>query len=400
MAKVGTGPLLATYALANAGGVTAYLPLLTLLLPLKAAAISPDARIGLLASLALAGAVAASASNIVFGWLSDRTAAAGGTRRGWIVVGGLLTAIAYLGIWTADDPVALVTAVVAFQVAVNAVLAPLAAIMADEVPDARKGLLTGLLALANPLAAAAGSAIVAIRSGEAERLALICGLSVALLVPLLLAPARRSASRDPTHLRRSAGRRDFLLAWIARLLVQTGGVVVSGFALFYFQSLAGATSAGGLAAAVGGLLATAHLAAAPIAVLAGMVSDRKGTRRPFLLTAAFLAMAGLASMALADGWAWAAAGLVVYICGSTAFLALNTALAMELLPSEARQGRDLGLLNLANTLPSLIGPSLAWLLAPSGDFRTLLLVLVALTALAIPAIASIRTRRPTLAAVS
>jgi hypothetical protein len=52
---------------------------------------------------------------------------------------------------------------------------------------------------------------------------------------------------------------------------------------------------------------------------------------------------------------------------------------MQLLPSAAHRGRDLGLLNLANTLPSLVGPALTWWLATPEDFDTVILTVAALT---------------------
>ena len=69
---------LGAVALANAGGVIAYLPLLTLLLPLKVEGLSGEARIGVFTATVFAGAIAASISNVLFGWLSDRSVARGG----------------------------------------------------------------------------------------------------------------------------------------------------------------------------------------------------------------------------------------------------------------------------------------------------------------------------------
>ena len=71
------------YALANAGGVAAYLPLLTLLLPTKMAGAAGDLRIEWLAAATFAGAVTASLANIAFGWASDLR----GSRRSWVMVG-------------------------------------------------------------------------------------------------------------------------------------------------------------------------------------------------------------------------------------------------------------------------------------------------------------------------
>ena len=60
------------YALANAGGVAAFLPLLTLLLPTKMAAAAGDARVEWLAVATFAGALSASLANVGWGWASDQ----------------------------------------------------------------------------------------------------------------------------------------------------------------------------------------------------------------------------------------------------------------------------------------------------------------------------------------
>ena len=70
-----TGFLL-VFALAHVGGVVGYLPLLTLLLPIKVDAVAGAGRLGVLTAIVVAGALAASVSNIAFGWLSDRAVAA------------------------------------------------------------------------------------------------------------------------------------------------------------------------------------------------------------------------------------------------------------------------------------------------------------------------------------
>jgi hypothetical protein len=54
----------------------------------------------------------------------------------------------------------------------------------------------------------------------------------------------------------------------------------------------------------------------------------------------------------------------------------------------------MGILNLTNTLPALIAPSLAWLMADKGDFTALLLLLAALAALALLLLVGIRDQQP------
>ena len=66
---------------------------------------------------------------MLFGWLSDRSVARGGGRRRWIVGGLVATAASYALVAVAPGAASTVAAVLLFQVAINAVLAPLLPIM-------------------------------------------------------------------------------------------------------------------------------------------------------------------------------------------------------------------------------------------------------------------------------
>lgn len=385
-------PLL-LFALANAGGVLAYLPLFTLLLPMKLEAFAPDARIGIVAMTTLAGAVAASLSNIGFGWWSDRARRRGVGRRRFIAVGLVATVAAYVLIGLATTPAAIVGAVVALQIAVNAMLGPFFATMAEEVPDEAKGLAGGLLALGNPLAAAVAAAAVSVAAlGEGGRYAIVVAAMTACTLPLLL--ARSTVPPVAAEAERAARPpRDLVAAWTARLLVQIAGVVLFHYLFFYFRSVAADTPAPELAARIGRLMTLAYVLPLPVALLLGRLSDRTGRRKPFLIGAAALAAAALVAMATARDAPTAAVAFVAYAIGSSTFLVLQETFAMQLLPSARHRGRDMGLLNLTNTLPALIGPALAWALARPDDFSALMLALAGLTALGGIAVLGVRGRR-------
>lgn len=370
---------LGAVALANAGGVIAYLPLLTLLLPLKVEGLSGEARIGVFTATVFAGAIAASISNVLFGWLSDRSVARGGGRRAWMAGGVAATAASYGGLIVAATPVALVAALVAFQIAVNALLAPMMAIMAEEVPDGQKGVAGGLFALGGPLASIVSTVLVGQATlTEATRFAILPAAVAACIAPLLLARARVAvADRDPRGDVR-ASRRDLIVAGVARLFVQIAGVVTQTYLLYYFESIVPAAERAGLPGRIGHLLTIAFIVPLPAALILGRLSDLTRRRKPAILLAALIAAAGLAGMALARGWPAGAAAFVVYTLGSSVFVALNAGVAMQLLPNPRHRGRDLGLLNLANTLPSLLGPPLAWVFATPHDFVGVMLALAVL----------------------
>jgi MFS family permease len=136
------------YALAAAGGAVAYVPFLTVLLPVKITALSGgEADVGALAWVTLAGAVAASGANILFGWLSDLS----GHRREWIVAGLILSSALMVAMPLATSFPLLAAMIVLWQLGLNMMLAPLAAWAGDCVPDYQKGTLGGMLAFAPAL---------------------------------------------------------------------------------------------------------------------------------------------------------------------------------------------------------------------------------------------------------
>ena len=364
------------FALANAAGFIAFIPLLTLVLPAKIGALAGDFQIEWLAAASLAGAVAASVANVGFGWASDVI----GTRRGWAALGLVLTLASYVAIHFATSALAIVLAVIGYQVALNMLLAPVTAWAADVVPDSDKGLLGGLLA-AGPAAGAVAGAIVTLPmiGGQSSQLALICMLVLCLAAPLLAlgsASARVPAPQPaPIEVRRYF---DFSVLWIARLLVQIAGAVLFTFLLYYFQGNAVPASQFQVAL----LSAATLLAAFPLTLALGRISDRIGPRKPFLFAAVVTAAGGLLIMALQQSLALAMVGYAIFGCATASFLALHSAFSMQLLPSPARYGRDLGVLNLTNTLPNIIAPALAVWLVPGRGFGPLLTLLAFLMLLA------------------
>ena len=88
-----TATFLLLFALAWVGAAIAYVPFLTILLPVRIEALAAASGVAAapvrwLSTLAFAGAIAASAGNIAFGWASDLV----GSRRTWVAAGLVLSA--------------------------------------------------------------------------------------------------------------------------------------------------------------------------------------------------------------------------------------------------------------------------------------------------------------------
>ena len=97
------------FALAWAGGAVAYVPFLTILLPLRVVADRRRRQRPLSSAyITFFGALAASVGNILFGWLSDRSR----HRRPWIAAGLALSARSSVAVPLGRDRVAILALVV------------------------------------------------------------------------------------------------------------------------------------------------------------------------------------------------------------------------------------------------------------------------------------------------
>lgn len=378
-----TAPFLYLYALAAAGGAVAYVPFLTILLPLRVTEFAGQDALAVLSYTTFAGAIAASIANIGFGWLSDITK----TRRPWIGAGLVLSSCLLLLVPFASSPPLLIALIICWQIALNMMLGPLSAWAGDVVPDAQKGMLGGLLAFAPALGALSGAFITFKGLATAdERLYWVAVLMLLMVGPLLLfgkpikmpqllvdRPKEVMAKNADNSARMAVWR-----MWSARLMVQIAEASLFAFLLMWFRSLDPQFDENKVANIFAFVLSIAVV----FAILIGRWSDRVDRPIVPLVSCAATAALGLALMALAPTLPMAIAGYVMFGIASSIFLALHSSQTLRVLPRASRRGRDMGIFNLTNTVPSLIMPGLTLALVPRYGFDLLFLLLAVLAMLA------------------
>lgn len=383
-ASAATDRFVLFYALAWAGGTIAYTPLLTILLPVRVAELAgPQAGVEWLAYIALVGAIAASLGGIGFGYLSDVTR----NRRGWIAAGMVLSCLFQVLIGLVTSLPGLIAGIICWQLALNMMLGPLAAWAADVVPDHRKGLLGGFMAFAPGLGALSGAVVTqpglaadGARNWLVAALVAVCVLPVLLfrqppgLDPMQLVGGAPAGRHDPVSTRRTQAFR----MWLARLLIQVAEATMFAYLFFWLLNLDPAVSDNQTAR----LFSLILLISAPAALAAGRWSDRKDRPIAPLQFCAFGSALGLAAMALAADLVSAMVAYALFGLSGAVFLALHSAQTLRILPRPDRRGRDLGLFNLANTLPSLVMPWLAVAMVPVFGFQGLFGLLAVLAATA------------------
>jgi MFS family permease len=363
---------LALYTSASIGAHIAFVPLLALLLPLKAGVIAPEDKLWLLSITLLAGSVMASLSNVLAGALSDRIFEKSQNRSGQIALSLMLVILSYMTFSRADDPVSLIASILFFQLSFNFLFSPLGALLADRVPDELKGRAAALLNLGMPMATLS-IALLSIPglADEGVRLALIAGAIILTILPLvwfIRKPAKAIVTKSAGTLPAadSAVRKDFLWAWSARLLVQFSGAVMLGYLLYFLQDVVQYTSLFPSERVDQGM-GKLTLAATPVTIVfgifAGTMSDRSGLRRPFLMIAPLAIAAAILTMSLYPSWPVIFICYMVFVCGLTIFLTTDAALVAQLLAGDRARARKLGIMNLTNTIPAIIAPATALLLS-------------------------------------
>lgn len=368
-------------ALAVAGGSVAYVPFLTILLPLRITELTGTSDVAALSYATFAGAIIASLANIGFGWLSDRS----GRRRGWIVAGLALSGGMLLAIGQADATGHVIALIMIWQLGLNMMLGPLFAWAGDCVPDEQKGLLGGLFAFAPALGAMSGALVTIPGLADAqERLLIVVALVAAMVLPAVLLGKGRAmphlmifvdtAQDRPAD--RLKSRTAITQMWIARLLVQMAEAALFAFLLFWLRSIVPDFSESRAAR----IFSLVLLIAVPVALVAGRWSDRRGRPMLPLVVCAALSSVGLFGMALSTGITSALMAYVLFGIASMVFLALHSGQTLRVLPRPQHRGRDMGIFNLTNTLPSIIVPGLTLSLIPVFGFDALFLLLAALSA--------------------
>lgn len=360
------------YGAAQAGAFICFIPLLTLLLPGKAQLIGGADKALLLSQMAILGGLTAALANWLFGSLSDRTRSASGRRRPWILAGLAMVAVALVLIGRAGSPLQLALGVVAFQLAVNALYAPLTAVVPDMVADAQKGLVSAWAGGALPIANLFTAVVVTrLASSPPVQYAVIIAVAAAMILPFALTlrePRPRRSAAAPSRLSFTALKdRRFFWTFVSRLLVESAVAVNTLYLLFLLQELPGARPRGWSALELfGALLIAATVAAALGGFVGGVGSDRLRRRRIFVMAGGVGMAAALTLMVVWPAWPGPLAGQLLFGAAHGLHATTVAAMTAEILPDRAAAGRDLGVMNMAVALPQSLAPACAAVLLGAG----------------------------------
>jgi len=373
-ARSGGGPLarlLVLLAVGNTAMFMVYMGVGQVLLPVQVELLDPAGKVANLGLVSGVSAVFATLFNPLAGLLSDRS----GRRNPWILGGGLaaLGALALLGAMRTLLLVTIGWCLV--QAMMNIYQAAITAVVPDRVPVERRGLASAMVGIGTPLGVIAGVTLAAafvpdgIRTGY---LALGAVIAVVAVLFTALVREQRLPAREAVPLSRQlaafgtalrAG--DFRWAFTGRFLMMLGYFMVTLFQLYVLQDHISLPAEVGPAAAMAVLSPVNAVCMLLATVVGGLLSDRIGRRKPFIAVSCVLTAIGMLIPVASPTWTGMIAFAIVTGLSFGCFMAVDTALVTLVLPSADDAARDMGVLNIANAGPQIIGPFLASLVVAS-----------------------------------
>jgi MFS family permease len=359
----------AAFSLATAGMYAAWFGPLQILLARQAEAFSGDD--GKKATLALVAAIGAAVSMLVsplWGAVSDRTVSRFGRRIPWIVFGVVGAAAGLVALSQAESVLHMVLGWCLVQFALNATLAALTAAIPDQVPVTKRGVAGAYFGVASIAGVLVGSGL-AVAGRTISMGYLLCAVFV-VLGALPYALLRRDGVQTREQLPPwSLGEflrglwisprvyPDFGWAWLTRFLMTLSNSILLLYLLYYLQDVVKVDDPETGVLVLSGVNALFLLATA---VIAGIWSDRLGKRKVFVIGTGLLMSVAAFLLAVLPHWPVALLAAVVMGVGFGAYTSVDWALVTLVLPEAADRGKDLGLINVAATLPQVMAPIVAW----------------------------------------
>ncbi|WP_426518105.1 MFS transporter [Diaminobutyricibacter sp. McL0618] len=355
---------------ANIGIFILWGSILGILLPAQIAGIDPANKIANLAIIATIGSFTAMIGQPIAGLLSDRTRSRFGRRSGWIIGGAIIGGLGLVGMAASSTIVEVAIAATIMQVAYNFAQGPLSAVLPDRVPRKSRGTFSALSGLGVMVGALGGQILGSkLAANIPVGYLFLAGFSIIILSLFVIFNPDHSSKEqvnEPFSLSiflhtfwvSPTKHPDFFWAFTGRLLLYTGYFMVTGYQLYILTDYIHLGSAGALAAIP--LFGIASLLGIIVAtVVAGPISDRIGRRKPFVFASSILVGAALIIPMVSPTFAGWLAFSVVSGLGFGAFQSVDQALMSEVLPSATSFGKDLGVVNIAATLPQTIAPAVA-----------------------------------------
>ncbi|QPI46325.1 MFS transporter [Weissella paramesenteroides] len=363
------------------GWLVPYLGINTTLLPAKIQQISPDNKVQIVALLATIAMIVATIANIIEGALSDRTVSRWGKRNPWIFVGMITTVICFFFLTKVTTIVGLIVNWSIYQVALNMMVAPLVAFIADKAPKKYRGSISAFYGVGNNMGQPVGTLIASnfitnISSGI--YIFIVFEVVFTLLSLFLIGDGSNVGEKSkklhgaelfeafsfPIH----GDVRDFYFAVFGKLLFVSAQSIITGYQLYIFTDYIKLSSAG-----AAHNLSIMSIILLITGVLFGIIGGPLADKFHSLKLLVALATVAMGVGIIVPGLTPSTWTMLVYATLSGAAMGMynsvDQALNVSVLPNPDNSAKDLGIVNLANSLGQVLGPIVASMVVGFAGYR-------------------------------
>ncbi|EKT57312.1 MFS transporter [Providencia sneebia] len=352
--------------------LSGYLGTLTVLLPARIAIIDDSQKATLLATISSLAMIVATLANIIMGALSDITRSSLGRRTPWLIIGSVGASAMLVCLSYAETLTSILIIWLIYQIFLNCIVAPMVAIIADKIAPRHRGVISSFYAVGISVGLYGGTFIAAhfidnISFGiyVMAGMTLLSGLLCSILIKEGSSKCLEATALDFTSLIKNfippvTDCRDYYLALIGKLLMVTGTSVISGLLLYILTDYSGLKSGSDDIKYYLSVISIIMMVTGLImAACAGYIADKIGyIKLPVVFTCIITTIGLFFPFISHEPWT-----LLVYAAlagmGYGAFQSVDQALNVAVLPNPAHAARDLGILNLSNTVGQILGPVFA-----------------------------------------
>lgn len=354
--------------LANLGLWLAIYAPIQVLLPEQSQALDNAHKTLILSVVMGIGAVVALVANPLLGMLSDRTTSRWGRRHPWTILGALVGAAGLGVLAIAPSVPVMVLGWCIVQAGLSGMLAALTSALPDRVPVAQRAQVGGFIGISQMLGTVLGTLIVTVLVTKLAGGYVACAVLVVLGGIAFVAFTRDA--RLPHEFRPVGSivgglRRlwisprefpDFAWGWATHFLINLGNALGTLYLLYFLSDAVHYPQP------TDGLLILMALYGVALiigAVVCGITSDRSGRRRPYVVWSSGVMALAAVLLVIWPTWQAALVAAPLLGVGFGVYWAVALALLTQLLPAASDRAKDLGVINVANALPQVIGPAIA-----------------------------------------
>lgn len=314
------------------------------------------------------GAIASLIANPVVGALSDRTTSPRGRRHPWTMACALTAAVGILIVAASPSIAVMAMGWFIAELGLGGMLATLTAALPDRVPATQRGTLGGLIGISQMLGTVLGALIVTvivtrIATGYVTCAAIVVAGAVLFVTrtpdePLPAefkprVPVRAVLRRLWVSPRRHP---DFGWAWATHFMVNLGNDLGTLYLLYFLHDRVHYHDPQTGLLTLMALYAVALLVAGAVC---GTMSDRSGRRKPFIIGSAVIMATAAALLVASPTWGLALVAAPLLGAGFGTYWAAAPALLTQVLPAAQDRAKDMGVINMAYSLPLVVAPLLA-----------------------------------------